>query len=72
VAASRSPGHAIALAGSKFNPDQPDRLEALLDVGRAPVQLALKPDGGEIFVSNSLSDSVSEVVTTTDDVGGAY
>jgi YVTN family beta-propeller protein len=63
---------AIALAGSKFNPDQPDRLEALLDVGRAPVQLALKPDGGEIFVSNSLSDSVSEVVTTTDDVGGAY
>ena len=29
----------------------------LLDVGRAPVQLALKPDGGEIFVSNSLSNS---------------
>jgi DNA-binding beta-propeller fold protein YncE len=63
---------AIALAYSKFNPDQPDRLEALLDVGRAPVQLALKPDGGELFVSNSLSDSISEVVTTTDDVGGAY
>ena len=35
-----------------------------MDVGRAPVQLALKPDGGEIFVSNSLSDSVSEVFTT--------
>ncbi len=43
-----------------------------MDVGRAPVQLALKPDGGEMFVSNSLSDSISEVVTSTDDVGGAY
>ncbi len=53
-------------------PSTPDRLEALLDVGRAPVQLALKPDGGELFVSNSLSDTISEVVTGTDDVGGAY
>jgi YVTN family beta-propeller protein len=70
-----SAGHqlmAIALADSKFNPGQPDRLESLLDVGRAPVHLALKPDGGELFVSNSLSDSISEVVTSTDDVGGAY
>lgn len=70
-----SAGHqvmAIALAHSKMNPDQPDRLEALMDVGRTPVQLALKPDGGELFVSNSQSDSISEVVTTTDDVGGAY
>jgi DNA-binding beta-propeller fold protein YncE len=63
---------AIALAHSKANPNQPDRLESLMDVGRAPVQLALKPDGGEIFASNSLADSISEVVTTTDDVGGAY
>jgi YVTN family beta-propeller protein len=62
----------IALAHSKFNPDQPDRLETLLDVGRAPVQLALKPDGGEIFVSNSLSNSISEIYAGTDEVGGAY
>jgi YVTN family beta-propeller protein len=62
----------IALANPKVHPGQPDRLEALLDVGRAPVQLALKPDGGELFVSNSLSDSISEVVTSTNDVGGAY
>ena len=70
-----STGHqimAIALADSKFNPGKPDRMESLLDVGRAPLQLALKPDGGELFVSNSLSDSISEVVTSTDDVGGAY
>ena len=49
-----------------------DRLEALLDVGRNPLQLALKPDGGELFVSNSQSNSISEIVTTTNDVGGAY
>ena len=48
------------------------RLEALLDVGRAPVQLALKPDGGEVFVSNSLSNSISEIYANTDDVAGAY
>ncbi len=70
-----SAGHqlmSIALADSKFNPGTPDRMESLLDVGRAPVQLALKPDGGELFVSNSLSDSISEVITSTDDVQGAY
>jgi YVTN family beta-propeller protein len=52
-------------------PAQPDRLEALLDVGQAPVQLALKSDGGELFSLNSLSDSTSEVITSTDDVSGA-
>jgi DNA-binding beta-propeller fold protein YncE len=70
-----SAGHqimAIALARSEAHPAQPDRLEALLDVGKAPLQLAIKPDGGELFVLNSLSDSISEVVTSTDDVGGAY
>ena len=49
-----------------------DRLEALMDVGRAPVNLALKPDGGEIFVSNALSDSVSEIYNTTDEVGDTF
>ena len=53
-------------------PSQPDRLESLLDVGHAPVQLALKPDGGEVFVSNALSDSVSEVYTTTNEVGDTF
>lgn len=53
-------------------PAQPDRLEALMDVGRNPVDLALKPDGGEVFVVNSTSDSISEVITGTNDVQGAY
>jgi YVTN family beta-propeller protein len=56
----------IALASQ--HPPHPDRLQTLMDVGRAPVNLALKPDGGEIFVSNSLSDSFSEVVTNSNDV----
>lgn len=72
---SCSAGHqlmAITLADSKFNAGGADRLESIMDVGRAPVHLALKPDGGELFVSNEQSDSISEVVTTTNDVGGAY
>ena len=36
------------------------------------MDLALKPDGGEIFVSNFDSDTVSEIATNTNDVGGAY
>jgi len=63
---------AIALARTAAHPAEPDRVEALLDVGRGPVELALKPDGGEIFVSNSLSDSVSEIYNTTNEVGDTY
>ena len=70
-----SAGHqvmVVALAQPDAHPAEPDRLETLMDVGRAPVDLALKPDGGEIFVSNSLSDSVSEIYNTTDEVGDTY
>jgi len=72
-----STGHqvmAVALAHGAANgsPASGDALEALLDVGRTPVHLALKPDGGEVFVSNFDSNSISEIVTSTDDVGGAY
>ena len=62
----------VALAQPDAHPAQPDRLETLMDVGREPVDLALKPDGGEIFVSNSLSNSVSEIYNTTDEVGDTY
>jgi DNA-binding beta-propeller fold protein YncE len=33
--------------------------------------LALKPDGGEVFASNALSNNISEIYNTTDEVGGA-
>jgi YVTN family beta-propeller protein len=69
-AQSAPPQPNLALPGPA--PAVPDRLESLLDVGQGPVQLALKPDGGELFALNSVSDSISEVVTSTDDVGGAY
>ncbi len=49
-----------------------DRFLTLLDVGKTPVHLALKPDGGEIFVSNYGSDSISEIATGTNEVGGTY
>ena len=49
-----------------------DHLLALLDVGQTPVQLALKPDGGEIFVSNFASNSFSEIDTNNNQVGGTY
>jgi len=68
IALARAEGQ----AGTDSQPAAPDRLEALMDVGRAPVHLALKPDGGEVFVSNSLSDSVSEIYATTDEVGDTY
>jgi len=49
-----------------------DSVEAMLDVGHAPVDIALKPDGGEVFVSNFGANTISEITATTDDVSGAY
>jgi YVTN family beta-propeller protein len=49
-----------------------DHLLTLLDVGKLPVHLAMKPDGGEIFVLNFGSDSISEISTWTNEVGGTY
>ena len=77
-----SGGHqvmAISLAAApgspaaKQNPSLlADRMLTLLDVGETPVQLALKPDGGEIFSSNFGSNSVSEIEVQTNEVGGTY
>jgi YVTN family beta-propeller protein len=77
-----SAGHqvmAISLAAepgswqAKQNPSlMTDHMLALLDVGKMPVHLAMKPDGGEIFVSNYDSDSISEISTGTNEVGGTY
>jgi YVTN family beta-propeller protein len=49
-----------------------DHLMARLRVGRMPSHLSLKPDSGEIFVSNEGSGSISEVSTFTNEVGGTY
>ncbi len=63
---------ALAHAAKDGAPAAQDALQAMLDVGRTPVHLALKPDGGEIFVANFDSDSISEVDAGFDDVRGAY
>lgn len=72
-----SGGHQVMAIGlarpqSQIPEEQQDRLLSLLDVGQSPVHLALKPDGGEIFVSNFGGDTVSEIATGSDEVGGAY
>ena len=77
-----SAGHRVmtvslaAAAGTwtaKQNPSlMTDHLLSFLDVGKQPEHLAMKPDGGEIFVTNSGSDSISEIATSTNEVGGTY
>ena len=62
----------LARADSVITGEHVDRLLAFLDVGQTPVHLALKPDGGEIFVSNFGSDTISEIATQANEVGGAY
>lgn len=75
-----SDGHQVMVVGLRTVPQprrgeqatpEPDRMLALLDVGQRPVRLVLKPDGGEIFVTNEQADTVSEIATGTNEVGGA-
>jgi len=63
----------IALQGGTQKQPGPksDRVMALLDVGRTPVSLALKPDGGELMVCNFDSDSISIIETAHDEVGSS-
>jgi YVTN family beta-propeller protein len=70
-------GHQVMVIGlarehGQLPGSQSDHLLDLLDVGQTPVHLALKPDGGEIFVSNFGSDTISEIATGSAEVGGAY
>lgn len=72
-----SGGHEVMVVGlarpeSQIPEEHTDHLLAFLDVGQTPVHLALKPDGGEIFVSNFGGDTVSEIATGSNEVGGAY
>ncbi len=45
-----------------------DKLLTLLDVGKSPVSLALKPDGGELITCNFGSDSISIIESTPNEV----
>ena len=54
----------------RIKPD--DKLLALLDVGKSPVSLALKPDGGELVAFNFDAGSISIIETTANEVSGSY
>jgi len=62
----------LAQHGEAANADNSDALLDFLDVGKTPIALTMKPDSGEIFVSNFDSNSISEIATSTNEVGGAY
>jgi YVTN family beta-propeller protein len=51
---------------------QHDHLLCILDVGKTPTHIAVKPDGGEVFTTNFGSDSISEISTWTNEVLGTY
>jgi len=72
-----SGGHRVMAIGlarpkSELAEEHRDRLLDFLDVGPQPIHLALKPDGGEIFVSNYGSDTISEIATNNNEVGWSY
>jgi YVTN family beta-propeller protein len=71
-----SGGHQIMVIGLAHSTGNDARsadvLLSFLDVGKTPVHIALKPDGGEAFVSNYDSDTISELTTTSNEVGGSY
>ena len=54
------------------NEAQSDKLLALLDAGKSPVSLALKPDGGELVAFNFQAGSISIIETTGNEVSGSY
>lgn len=49
-----------------------DQLLTILDVGKTPTHLALKPDQGEVFSTNFDSNSVSEISTWTNEVSNTF
>jgi YVTN family beta-propeller protein len=62
----------IGLAANKSGSElSGDRVLALLDVGKTPVSLTLKPDGGELIVCDFDSDSISIIETGSDEVGSS-
>ncbi|MEO6922831.1 MAG: hypothetical protein ABI142_03315, partial [Bryocella sp.] len=49
-----------------------DQLLTLLDVGKTPTYLALKPDLGEVFSTNFDSNSISEISIWTNEVSNTF
>lgn len=67
IACSGSNQIAVVGLGPRY-----DKLLTLLTVGKTPAQLALKPDTGEVFAANFDAETISEVLTGSNEVGGTY
>ena len=65
---SRAKRHGTTTEGIAVIDLTTDKLLTLLTVGHVPVDLALKPDGGELFVSDFGNDSMSTIETNTNEV----
>jgi YVTN family beta-propeller protein len=48
------------------------KLLAQLDVGQTPIHIAVKPDGGEVFVANYDASSISEIITGPNEVNNTF
>ncbi|MGO4514585.1 YncE family protein [Terriglobus sp. 2YAB30_2] len=51
---------------------QRDAFLTMLDVGETPMQITLKPDGFELFVSNFASNTISEISGWTNEVSNTF
>ena len=60
----------VAVIGSENERDY--KLYALLPVGQTPTSLAMKPDTGEVFVTNFDSNTISEIVSSDATVNATY
>ena len=69
---SRSPPSPTHGPQSRTHPCSPTACSPSWTSATTPIQLALKPDGGEIFCSNFGSGTFSEIDTQTNEVGGTY
>jgi DNA-binding beta-propeller fold protein YncE len=69
---SDSPKNGTQKSDAQKIETQSDKLLALLDVGKSPVSLALKPDGGELAAFNFDAGTMSIIETTGNEVSGSY
>jgi len=72
VACSESKQVGVVELKSDKDDKSADKLLTLLDVGKTPIHLVAKPDGGEVFVCNYDGSSVSALTTNSNEVSNTF